>query len=75
MSELVKTQSCPYCGYAVDDAHAEWEEGSNLVTCDKCEREYSVTTHYIFLGFEVQKVCSECGESEDECYCEDGETE
>ncbi|OKP95079.1 hypothetical protein [Paenibacillus sp. P46E] len=71
MTTLVKTQSCPYCGTDVDDSHAEWEEGTHTIECDRCHQEYSVTTEYEFLGWDIEKVCHGCGEIESECYCDE----
>jgi hypothetical protein len=71
--ELVKSQKCPYCGYTVDDADAEWEEGEHEVECIMCKRTYLVDTVYEFKGFRVQKLCDKCGEVEECCYCEDDE--
>jgi hypothetical protein len=71
--ELVKTQQCPNCGYIVDDAYAEWEEGEHEVECDRCSSHYLVEPVYEFKGFKIQKLCAKCGESEDVCCCEDDE--
>lgn len=68
--ELTKDQTCPYCGYEVDDSQAEWEEGENTVECDSCKKYYTVTTIYKFLGFEINKNCEGCGEIEEDCCCE-----
>lgn len=69
MTTLSKTQTCPYCGHDVDDPYAEWDEGTTTVECDRCKREYQVTTHYTFDGFEVKKYCTDCCEPEEDCYC------
>ncbi|MCR8982640.1 hypothetical protein [Brevibacillus laterosporus] len=67
--ELVKSQQCPHCGNTVDDSHAEWEDGQHTVECEHCKKGYLVITHYKFLGFEIEKCCSECNEVISECYC------
>jgi hypothetical protein len=67
---LLKNQICPYCGYEVEDAHAEWEEGSHSVECDACDVEYIVEPVYEFKGFEIHKLCATCGEIEEDCYCD-----
>jgi transcription elongation factor Elf1 len=73
MNELVKTQECPFCGNAVDDSQAEWEDGTHEVTCDSCGKEYSVETEYEFLGWKIEKICTGCGSTESECFCEESE--
>ncbi|HFJ9466839.1 hypothetical protein NST86_32645 [Bacillus sp. FSL L8-0199] len=67
--ELLKTQQCPYCKSIVEDCHAKWEDGSHEVECDSCNKKYQVQTIYDFKGFEVQKICDQCNEVEEECYC------
>lgn len=42
----METQKCPYCGYTVDDANAEWEKGEHEVECIMCKRTYLVDTVY-----------------------------
>ncbi|WP_410985638.1 hypothetical protein [Bacillus cereus] len=67
---LLKNQECPYCGSSVEDCRAEWEEGSHEVECDSCNRTYQVEPIYEFKGFEVEKVCGQCNEVEEDCCCE-----
>lgn len=70
MSDLLKTQTCPYCDHEVEDSNAEWGEGEHTVKCDGCKEEYSVEPVYQFKGFKTQKYCHACGEWEEDCYCD-----
>jgi uncharacterized protein with PIN domain len=69
MNELSDTQVCPYCNSEVEDHQREWEEGEHVIECDNCRKHYHVEVHYKFLGWEVQKYCTECNEKEEECFC------
>lgn len=70
MSDLLKTQTCPYCDHEVEDHLAEWEQETHYVDCNSCGKEYVVEPQYKFEGFKVQKQCETCGELEEECYCD-----
>lgn len=67
--ELLKIQQCPYCKSFVEDCHAKWEGGKHEVECDSCNKKYQVQPIYDFKGFEVQKICDQYNEVEEECYC------
>lgn len=71
MTRLQSVQTCPYCESEVEDNQSEWEEEDHQVTCDRCEKDYAVTPRYQFLGWEIEKICKECGCVESECYCDD----
>jgi len=71
MTQLQSVQKCPYCGTEVEENHSEWEEGDHQVTCDRCDKEYSVTPKYDFLGWVNEQICKECREVESECYCDE----
>ncbi|AND11021.1 hypothetical protein P4159_28105 [Bacillus thuringiensis] len=73
--ELLKTQQCPYCKSIVEDCHAKREGGSHEVECDSCNKKYQVEPIYKFKGFEIQKICNQCNEVEEECYCNAEEAE
>lgn len=69
MDELLKTQTCPYCGDETEDCHAVWDEGAaEEVTCDNCNRDYVVKPQYRFEGFLIEKQCKGCGEWSDDGY-------
>lgn len=71
--ELLKTQTCPYCGDEVEDCYAEWEEGNHNVTCDSCHKDYVVEPEYKFLGFKIHKVCDKCDDimEYEPCLCKE----
>lgn len=69
MSEIIKEQTCPHCGFTEEDAHSEWEDGTHVVNCG-CGKPYHVETVYTFEGWKTQKICEGCGQPEDECYCD-----
>ncbi|HIW33487.1 MAG TPA: hypothetical protein IAA29_11950 [Candidatus Paenibacillus intestinavium] len=75
MAELIDEQVCPYCDRVEEDYRSHWDNDSTTVNCSFCDKEYHVTAHYKFLGFETQKICDECGSVEDECFCEIDEGE
>jgi hypothetical protein len=78
MTELLKNQTCPYCGGEVEDCHAVWEENaSEEIKCDSCRKTYVVKPQFKFEGFLIEKQCEKCGEWSDDgmvlCDCDDQE--
>jgi hypothetical protein len=75
MYELSDEQVCPYCDHIVEDCNSNWDEDEEIVTCDRCDKEYTVKAVYKFKGFQIEKECEKCGEWSDEgmmlCDCED----
>ncbi|HHP1246730.1 TPA: hypothetical protein ACR3OD_005720 [Bacillus anthracis] len=68
-------QICPYCGCVEEECYANWDSDSDgTVTCSKCDKDYYSMPQYQFEGWQVEKICEECGEKESECFCE-GEEE
>lgn len=50
MGELLDSQVCPFCEHEVEDHLSNWDEDTEYVDCSKCNREYSVSAQYKFLG-------------------------
>jgi hypothetical protein len=77
MNELLDEQVCPYCEHVVEDCHSNWDEDTEEVTCDRCNKDYMVNAVYKFKGFQIEKQCEECGDYTDEgmflCDCEEDE--
>lgn len=73
--KLTNKQTCPYCGHEEDEAASNWEEETENYKCSTCKKEYLVNAEYKFLGFKSQRYCEECGLSEEDCYCGEGEEE
>lgn len=78
MEELLKVQTCPYCGGEEEDCHAVWGEGAEEeVSCNLCNRFYVVKPQYSFEGFLIESQCEQCGDWTDEgyklCDCKDSE--
>ena len=69
MAELRMEQVCPYCDREEEEHTSEWEEGNHTVECRYCDKEYHVETVYTFEGWKSQKLCKECDEPEEDCYC------
>ncbi|KAA6442368.1 MULTISPECIES: hypothetical protein [Bacillus subtilis group] len=75
MNELSDKQTCPYCDYTEEDSYSNWDSDSDgIVTCTSCHEEYFSLPHYHFEGWQVERICEECGHEESECFCE-GEEE
>ncbi|WP_100406250.1 hypothetical protein [Bacillus solitudinis] len=75
MDELLDEQVCPYCEHVVEDHQSNWEDEEEEITCDRCDKEYTVKAVYQFKGFQIEKQCEQCGEWTDDgmalCDCED----
>lgn len=69
--ELLRNQTCPFCDDEVEDCYAQWEDTAEIVVCDSCHKSYVVQPQYRFEGFEIHKMCDECGLIEEECLCEE----
>lgn len=71
MSGLSQEQTCPYCDCPEDAYHSNWDSDSDgIVTCTSCYKEYYSMPKYHFEGWQVEKICEECGQEESECHCE-----
>lgn len=71
MNELSDKQTCPYCNYTEEDSYSNWDSDSDgIVTCTSCHKEYFSLPHYHFEGWQVERICEECGHEESECLCE-----
>ena len=62
MSELIEEQVCPYCDHAVEDCQSNWDTDDEIVTCNHCEKAYTVRAVYQFKGFAIEKECEKCNE-------------
>ncbi|AJC23675.1 hypothetical protein C3Z10_10175 [Bacillus velezensis] len=71
MSELSQEQTCPYCDCTEEASFSNWDSDSDgIVTCTSCYKEYYSMPQYRFEGWQVEKICEECGHEESECHCE-----
>ncbi|AMR10726.1 hypothetical protein J5TS1_32120 [Bacillus licheniformis] len=71
MSGYSQRQICPHCDHAEEEHFENLDQDSDgRVTCHWCGKDYYAMPQYEFLGFEVEKICEDCGEQESECYCE-----
>ena len=61
MHELEHEQVCPYCEHVVEDHESNWSDEEEDVKCYNCNKNYSVSAKYKFLGFEVKRLCQKCG--------------
>ncbi|MEC2046349.1 hypothetical protein P9F81_05385 [Bacillus licheniformis] len=71
MSGYSQRQICPHCDHAEEEHFENLDQDSDgRVICHWRGKDYYAMPQYEFLGFEVEKICEDCGEQESECYCE-----
>lgn len=75
MPELLSEQVCPYCENEVEDHQSNWSDEEEEVTCNGCNKKYTVKAVFKFEGFQIEKQCEQCGEWTEDGYklCDCGE--